>query len=162
MRDIARALDLTPGALYHYFASKADLLYFCQDYSVERLLDKAGEILRRRGPWAEKLRGLVREQVLCMLDELHGSAAHLEFHALPEARLRRIVAKRDRYDAVVRGVIEKGIRAGEFTPCDAKMVSLALLGAVNWTVRWYRPDGPLKPDEIARQFSDYLVRGVLR
>lgn len=162
MREIALAVDLTPGALYHYFENKSDLLYFCQEYSVERLLEKANKVLRLRSSWEAKLRALVTEQVLCMLDELNGSAAHIEFHALPEGKLRRIIAKRDRYDALVRRVIEGGIRGREFVPCDPKMVSLALLGAINWTARWYRPGGPRKPEEIATIFSNYLVRGLRR
>jgi AcrR family transcriptional regulator len=162
LREIARAVDLTPGALYHYFENKADLLYFCQEVSADRLLEKGRAVLRGRGSWEERLRTLLREHVLCMLDELHGAAAHIEFHALPEPRLRTIVRKRDAYEAIVRKVLEGGVRAREFRACDPKLVGLAILGAVNWTARWYRPDGPRTPAEIAETFSDYLVRGVLR
>jgi len=162
MGEIAFSVGLTPGALYHYFESKADLLYFCQEVSAVRLIERARKVLRVRGGWRGKLRALIREQVLCMLDELDGAAAHLEFHALPPARLERIIRKRDAYEAVVQGVVEGGIRAREFAPCDAKMATLAILGAVNWAARWYRPGGRLKPEEIADHFSDYLVRGLVR
>jgi AcrR family transcriptional regulator len=162
MGEIAFSVGLTPGALYHYFESKADLLYFCQEYSAERLIEKARKVLRLRASWEMKLRALISEQVLCMLDELNGSAAHLEFHALPPARLEKIIRKRDAYEGLVQGVIEGGVRAREFLPCDAKMVTLAILGAVNWAARWYRPDGRLKPEEIATHFSNYLVRGLVR
>ncbi len=162
MREIAFAVGLTPGALYHYFESKSDLLYFCQEFSADRLIEKARKVLRLRTSWNGKLRAMICEHLLCMLDELHGSAAHIEFHALPAPRLRKIVGKRDAYEAMVRGVIEKGIRAREFRPCDPKMATLAILGAVNWTARWYRPDGPMPPHEIAAHFSDFLAGGLLR
>jgi AcrR family transcriptional regulator len=162
MREIARAVDLTPGALYHYFENKSDLLYFCQEYSADRLLEKAREVLKLRSSWEAKLRGLVTHHVLCMLDELHGSAAHIEFHALPERRLEKIIAKRDEYEAIVRKVIEGGMKAGEFARGDAKLLGLAILGSVNWSARWYRPEGGKTPAEIATEFSNFLVRGLLR
>ncbi len=162
MREIARAVDLTPGALYHYFENKSELLYFCQEYSADRLLEKARDVLRLRSSWEAKLRALVTHHVLCTLDELHGSAAHIEFHALPGERLAKIIAKRDEYEAIVRRVLSGGMKAGEFVRGDPKMLGLAILGAVNWTARWYRPDGGKSPAGIAAEFSNYLVRGLLR
>jgi AcrR family transcriptional regulator len=162
MRAVALQVGLTPGALYHYFDSKSDLLYFCQEYSADRMIEKARKVLRLGVSWQLKLRAIITEQMLCMLDELNGSAAHLEYHALSRAHREKIVQKRDAYEAIVRGVIEKGIRAREFAPCDVKMVAFAMLGAMNWTARWYRPGGEQNAADIATTFSNYLVRGLLR
>jgi|ERR1041384_3960207 AcrR family transcriptional regulator len=162
MRAIAMQIGLTPGALYHYFGSKSDLLYFCQEYSVDRMIEKARKALRLRAAWQMKLRVIISEQMLCMLDELNGSAAHIEYHGLTRVQRERIVRKRDAYEGLLRSVIERGIRAREFAPCDPKMVAFAILGAINWTARWYRPDGSQSPTEIATKFSNYLVRGLVR
>ena len=162
MQDIARRTAMTPGNLYYYFRGKHALLDFCQNHSLDVLLAQARKVLRGRGSSAVKVMALLEAQLRCMLDELHGAAAHIEFHALPRRALARIIAKRDRYERLLRGLIERGIRAGEFAACDAKLVTLAILGAVNWTVRWYRPDGPQSPEAIARTFVDYLVRGLTK
>lgn len=162
VRDIARRLGMTPGNLYYYFRNKQEILYFCQDYSLDVLLREARRIARLDVPADAKVGALVRAQVLCMLDELHGSAGHIEFHAIPKARLARIIAKRDAYERIVRGVVEEGVRSRRFASCDPKVVTLAILGAVNWTARWYRAGGGLGPEAIADAFSDYLVRGLAR
>ena len=95
MRDIGIAADLSPGNLYHYFRGKDELLFFCQDRAADRLLRALKEARRDRRPLPARLRDLAAAHVLCLLDEVEGSAAHLEVNALP-ARLRtRIVAKRD-------------------------------------------------------------------
>jgi AcrR family transcriptional regulator len=162
VRDIARRAGMTPGNLYYYFRNKQEILYFCQDYSLDVLLREARRIRRRRADAEEKIRALVRSQVLCMLDELGGSAGHIEFHAISRPRLRRIIEKRDAYERIVRAVVTQGIREERFASRDPKLVSLAMLGAINWTARWYRPGGGRSPEAIADAFSDYLVRGLKR
>lgn len=162
VRDIARLTGMTPGNLYYYFRNKQEILYFCQDYSLDVLLRQARRIRRRRIGPEEKVKALIRAQVLCMLDELHGSAAHIEFHAIPRLRLKRIIAKRDEYERMLRSVVQEGVRAGRFAACNPKLVTLAILGAVNWSARWFREDGGQSPDAIAGTFADYLVRGLRR
>src|SRR5438045_7125958 len=81
MRDIAVAAELSPANLYHYFRGKEELLFFCQDRAVERLLDALAAARRERGPLAGRLRQMAIAHVLCLLDEVEGSAAHLEVDA---------------------------------------------------------------------------------
>src|SRR5947209_5050032 len=69
VRDIARRLGMAPGNLYYYFRNKQDILYFCQDYSLDLLLREARRIARLPATPEEKVKALVRAQVLCMLDE---------------------------------------------------------------------------------------------
>ncbi|HEV8121065.1 MAG TPA: TetR/AcrR family transcriptional regulator [Candidatus Polarisedimenticolia bacterium] len=162
VRDIARRTGMTPGNLYYYFRNKQEILYFCQDASLDVLLGEARRIRHADLPADAKVRALVRAQVLLMLDALHGAAGHIEFHAIPKRRLRTIIAKRDAYEALVRRVVREGVRSGRFVSCDAKLASLAILGAVNWTARWYRPGGGWAPGRIADAFADQLVRGLLK
>jgi AcrR family transcriptional regulator len=161
VRDIARRTGMTPGNLYYYFRNKQEILCFCQDYSLDVLLRHARRIRRRRVGPEEKMREMIRMQMLCMLDELHGSAGHIELHAIPRSRLRGIIAKRDEYEGVLRSIVREGVRRGRFAARDEKLVSLAILGAVNWSARWFRGEGSRSPEEIAGSFADYLVRGLL-
>ena len=162
MREIADAIGMAPAALYYYFRSKEDLLYFCQDYSLDRMIAEARAIERggKKLPAAEKLAAVIAAQLRCMLDELHGSSAHLEFRAIPRPKLSRIIAKRDAYEACLRRILAAGVRSGEFRRVDVKLASLALLGAINWTIKWYRPGGPRDAATIARAFSDVMIHGL--
>jgi hypothetical protein len=51
-------------------------------------------------------------------------------------------------------------RSGEFVECDPKLVTRAILGALNWTARWYRPEGAQSPEAVGAAFAAYLVRGL--
>src|SRR6266851_573795 len=96
------------------------------------------------------------------LDELHGTALFLDLEAMSPAHLKTIIAGRDRFDHGMRKVLEEGIRSGAFVQADAKLLSFAILGAVNWIPRWYSPDGPASSQEIADRFADYLIAGLRR
>ena len=162
MREIARGLDLAPGALYYYFESKEDLLYACQMLSLKGLLSDARRILRSDSPPEEKLRALVRSHLEHILDEVGGGLAHMEFHALPKVKLDEVVEGRDAYERIIRKVIRDGIASGAFRRVDPKFASLALLGSLNWTVVWWRPEGKreLSASAVAGQFAEIMIEGL--
>jgi len=161
MREIAAAADLSPANLYHYFHGKQELLYFCQETSLERMLAAVHAARRARIPAAERLRGVIRAHVDCVLGEMEGAAAHLEVDDLPAPLKRRILAKRDLYERDIRRIVAAGIASGEFVDCDAKLTTQAILGALNWSARWFRPDGERSPSDVGDAFATYLVRGLI-
>jgi TetR/AcrR family transcriptional regulator len=161
MRDIAEAATLSPANLYNYFHGKHDLLFFCQDNSLDRMISALDKARRTRTTAAAKLRLVIGSHLRCVLDEVEGSAAHLVTTALPSHQQRYLLAKRDGYEKGVRNLIVGGMRAGEFVPCDPALATRALLGALNWSVQWFSPDGRLTAEQIAEGFADYLIRGLL-
>ncbi len=161
MRDIAAAASLSPANLYNYFRGKHEILYFCQDNSLDRMLAALEKARRSRTTVAHRLRLVIVSHLRCVLDEVEGSAAHYLTSPLPAHLHRRLVSKRDRYENGVRQMIVSGTRSGEFVPCDPALATRALLGALNWSVLWYSPAGPLTAAEIAEGFADYLLHGLL-
>jgi AcrR family transcriptional regulator len=161
MRDIAAAADLSPANLYHYFRGKDELLFFCQDRSLDRLLAALRAARRDSRPPVQRLRDIAVAHVLCLIDEVEGSAAHLEVDALPSRLRARIVAKRDRYERGVRALVAGGIRSQLLRATDATIATRAFLGALNWTAHWFRPDGEQSPQQVAEVVADYAVSGLL-
>ena len=161
MRDIAAAADLSPANLYNYFKGKHELLFFCQDNSLDRMLTALRSARSAKAGAAEKLRLVIESHLRCVLDEVEGSAAHLLTSQLPPPLQRPLIAKRDRYEEGVRQLILAGIQSEEFIACDAALATRAILGALNWSVRWFSPEGPLTAAQIAEEFSSFLIRGLM-
>ena len=160
--EIARALNMTKGNLYYYFKNKEEILFFCHDYSLDILLGRLKEIEASAGGPAEKLRRLIVAFIHMIIDELHGTALTLDLEALSPRHLRKVIRKRDRFDRALRALIKEGMNRGEFAGDDPKLLTFAILGAMNWITRWYDPQGPSSSWEIAESFADYLLAGLAR
>jgi len=159
LEDIADQLGIRKTALYHYFPDKEAILYACHRESLaelDRILDGA----RRLDSAGEKLAHVIREHVRVMTDTLEGSPLAFEVTALSPERQKEVIAARDRYERALRRMIQEGIADGEFRETNAKTAVFAILGAINWIARWYRPDGALQADELGREFADHLLGGL--
>src|SRR5205085_1696470 len=92
--------------------------------------------------------------------EVEGAAAHLEVDALPRRLRSVIVAKRDRYERGVRALVAEGVRSGTLASTDPTIATRAFLGALNWTARWFRPEGPDALEHVADVVAEYAVAGL--
>jgi AcrR family transcriptional regulator len=160
VEEIARHLRMTKGNLYYYFRDKEEILYFCHDYSLDILLDLLHEVEKERLSADARLRRLVVAFVHMIIDELAGTALTQDLQDLSPPHLRRVIRKRDRFDRGIRRVLEKGMADGTFVQGDAKLLSFAILGAVNYITRWFDPRGAATSEEIGEAFADYLLAGL--
>ena len=159
--EIASALDMTKGNLYYYFQNKEEILFACHDYSLDELLALMDQVRAESNGPDDKLRKLILAFIHMMLDELQATALTLDLQALSPTLMKRIITKRDRFDHGLRAIIQQGMDDGLFRPGDPKLIGFAIMGAVNWTTKWFDPGGPASSDEIGAAFADYLVGGLL-
>jgi AcrR family transcriptional regulator len=159
--EIASALEMTKGNLYYYFRNKEEILFACHDYSLDVLLGLLTQVEADGTRPDEKLRTLILAFIHVILDELRGTALTLDLQALSPPLLKRVIAKRDRFDQGMRGIIQQGMDEGIFRHGDPKLIAFAIMGAVNWISKWFDPAGPSTSDQIGESFADYLVGGLL-
>jgi len=160
VEQIANALHMKKGNLYYYFRNKEEILFACHQYSLDRLMQLLEEVEGGALAPDEQLRRLVHAFVHTILDELHGTALFLDLEALTPAHLKAVIVRRDRFDHGVRQILENGMASGVFAPADAKLLTFALMGSVNWIPRWFNPEGPATSQQIAEAFAEYFIAGL--
>jgi TetR/AcrR family transcriptional regulator len=160
--EVARALGVTKAALYYHVESKEELLFRCGKLPFEIGLEGIRRAREQARAPDEQLRLALACYIEGMTDQLGGSVVILEEGALSAAHDREVKAGRDAYERQLREIIARGVAEEVFEPCDPRVIGFAILGAMNWIPRWFRPEGDRSGKEIAEALSSYLVRGLLR
>ena len=162
MQDIAAAVGLYKGSLYHYIGSKEDLLVQVFERAMGDLVSDVERIasdLALRP--SEQVRRVIALHVTAVAENLDALTVYLhEYRALTGEAFARVAAQRERYAALVNQVVARGVREGEFGSTDVGIATLGLIGMCNWVCQWYRPGGRLSPDQIAARFADLVLQGL--
>jgi len=150
IRDISSAAGMHSGSPFYHFKTKQDILVAVMEQGLAEGLRRLEDAIVAPGTAAQRLHRMIRAQISTILEEGNDFIPVLlyDWRSLTEANRRRIIALNDRYDALWQPVIDELKREGHM-PGDAQLVRLLVLGAVNWTGRWYRDGGRLSLDEIA-------------
>jgi AcrR family transcriptional regulator len=160
MQDVADHLGLVKGNLYYYFRTKEELIYHAHVKCVQVSLEALKRAAASEAKPAERLRALIVEHILAMTEGEYGAVLLEDIDRLTPAHRRKYVALRDEFEKGVRELIKAGIAQGDFARQDPRTAAFAILGAINWIPKWYRPDGELTARAIAERFADMFVRAL--
>jgi AcrR family transcriptional regulator len=149
IRDIAQQVGLLPGSVYHHFPSKEDLFVAIHREGFRQLVSRSENAIGKEAdPWrrlelacAVHIDGAVAGDAIARITAIGLFAIH-------EDRLQqRLERDRKNYDQQFRKLVAD-LDLPRTT--DRSIFRLALLGALNWTLIWYRP-GKATPRQIARE-----------
>lgn len=163
VRDIAEALNIKGGSLYAHIESKDDLLWESVCAAADRFFAAIEPIIASDLLTSEKLRRVIAAHVGVITSNLSAASVYsTEWRHLSTKRRSEFAAKRDAYEKTIRNLVTDCIHEGTFAALDEKFATLLILSSINWIYQWYRPDGQMRPDEIARKLTDMLFDGLRR
>jgi AcrR family transcriptional regulator len=147
MRDIAGEAGMLAGSMYYHFPSKNDLIAAVYEQGVAEIgsaVDRA--LAGQQEPWCRLEAACVAHLQSLLADRAHAAVMTADLSRLDPKLRRRLVTMRDGYE---RRFVEL-VAALPLAPgTDRTLWRLQLLGALNWTPTWYRPNGK-SPATIAR------------
>jgi AcrR family transcriptional regulator len=164
MNDVAAALKLSKGGLYHHFQSKDEILYQIMNHAMDITQERVIDPVRSIADPEQRLRALIRlhiEVVLSPADREITVMLH-ENHPLPPALRKKINARKKDYVHVLENLMAEVQRArhakGAVGP---RAAAFALLGMLNWIYQWYKPEGALQAQNLVPQFTEFVFGGLL-
>ena len=161
MKDIAEAVELQKGSLYHHVESKQEILLALLDEALERIVDILQDIKNQDLTPDQKLRQAMRSYLSFMAENRSiSSVLVLEHRSLEPDLKKQHIPKRDHVEKIWLDILNEGISEGYFSTEQPGLIIKGLLGVLNWTITWYREDGTLTPIEIADHFSDLFLQGL--
>lgn len=164
LRDIADAAGVKAGSIYYHFDSKEALLAEILDQGIERIDATLSEALADAGTDPRhRLRVAIEAHLRALFEHGPYTAAHVGvFHTSPESVRRAGIPARDAYEERWADLLAEAAGADLLAPdVDRRVARVALLGMMNATLDWYRPDGRRGLDQVADTIADVVLDGLL-
>jgi AcrR family transcriptional regulator len=160
---LARSLNASKAWIYHYYDSKEAVLYALLEAHVSRLLATAREALTWDAAPEARLRRLVR----CLLEVyVDATAEHTvlmnELEALPAHQRAELRALQRELVDMFQALIDEIRPELAASARHRRPTAMMLMGMINWTYTWFRPDGRVSAVEFADMVTDLFTGGIAR
>jgi AcrR family transcriptional regulator len=161
MREIASASGVRAGSVYNHFQNKEDLLYRIAFGTMDEMVVGGSAAVGDGNTPTEKLHAFVTFHIAyCIERRFQARVADDFIHVLAEEARASVVARRDEYEAILRGILRAGIDEDGWVVADVAVVTFALVTMLTDVRLWFRPDGRLALSDVIQIYSDLAFRSV--
>ena len=151
IRDLARAVDLRSGSIFHYFDSKDEILFAVMERAIIDAIARMEAAVASAGNPRDRLRALIRAELGLIHHDETRDGMEVTFYAwesLSSEAREALLELRDAYEAIWMTALGAARTVGLIAGSPA-LLRRFLTGAQVWTVKWYRAGGPLSLDALA-------------
>jgi AcrR family transcriptional regulator len=136
-RDIARAADISPTALYVHHDSKEELLYLISRQGHTEALEVVRSAVDKSSDPLVQLRSVAHDfAIYHARSHVMSRVVNYELAALEDDHLTEILALRREITETIRDLVDKGIASGAFDPPDRRLAVAALISLGVDIARW--------------------------
>ncbi|WP_369680880.1 TetR/AcrR family transcriptional regulator [Pseudomonas gingeri] len=150
VRDLASAIGIQSGSIFHHFKSKDEILRAV----MEETIHYNTALMRASLAEAASLRERVLALIRCELQSIMGGTGEAmavlvyEWRSLSPEGQAKVLALRDVYEQIWLQVLGEARDAG-YIKGDVFITRRFLTGALSWTTTWFRPQGSLTLEQLA-------------
>ncbi|HBP6192143.1 TPA: TetR/AcrR family transcriptional regulator [Pseudomonas aeruginosa] len=161
VRDLASAVGIQSGSIFHHFKSKDEILRSVMEETI--LYNTA--LMRAALADAEDLRERVLGLIRCELQSIMGGTGEAmavlvyEWRSLSAEGQAYILGLRDIYEQMWLDVLGEARLAG-YCQGDPFILRRFFTGALSWTTTWFRPEGPMSLDQLAEEALALVIKNA--
>jgi len=160
LKDISDEAALSKGAIYYYFSSKHEILFFILDTYMDSLLDGLEEELVEVPPGTARIEFITRRHLSLYNNRVpEAKAILLDAHNLPTKEFKAVAAKQKRYARILAQALAEYFD-GRMPAVNLKAIAYILFGMCNSFMHWHDPEGPIKLDELTDMCLNIFLRGT--
>src|SRR5690606_38988505 len=148
VRDLAAAVGLQSGSLFHHFRNKEEILLAVMANGIQSVINEGKALLDYHADPRDRLVGLFRLHMTSLIFGPGGNAMHaiiFEWRSLSPDGKARVRELGDAYEALWHRAIDDAV-AAQLIEGDPVLLRKFVLGGMNHMVRWYKPSGRVPPD----------------
>jgi AcrR family transcriptional regulator len=164
VREIALKAGLNKATIYHYFSSKEEILFKIMDNAMEEALKNLEAILSEDSDALEKFENVLKfyskyyvskqAELSLLVNELN-SLKH-EYKTLLTEKEKKYV---DLMKSVLYELKKKGVLKEEL---PITVIVFTFFSIIHYTVKWYKPSGKIKVDELSEYFVEIFTKGIFK
>lgn len=159
VRDLASAVGIQSGSIFHHFKSKDEILRSVMEETIRYNTALMQASLDEVSTLRERVLALIR----CELQSIMGGTGEAmavlvyEWRSLSVESQQFILGLRDIYEQLWLDVLGEAKAAGYFK-ADPFILRQFLRGALSWTTAWFHPEGPLTLEQLAEEALSLVLK----
>src|SRR5690625_4977225 len=163
IQDIVDCLGVTKGTFYYYYKNKQELLNDINLNFIEYMLEQQRTIVSNENNSGEDK---IYNIIFMVISSIRTRKQHArifirEMRHMENTNLNEIKQIRKEFKMNIQQLVDDGIKTGEFKHnLNSYIISLGIIGMMNWTYYWYDPAGEVSAEEVANIFMDMIRTGI--
>ena len=158
MRALGERLGIAAPSLYNHYPEKQQILLDIAECTMRELLGGGLAAVEAHGEPEDQLRAFIAAHVRFHTQRrVEAIVADAELHALDPDNRARVIEVRDRYEALLRGILERGKDQAGWEVPDVPVIAFGIFTMATGVMSWFREGGRLSSEDVARIYTDFSL-----
>lgn len=160
VRDIAEAVGIQSGSLFHHFATKEEMLLEIMREAFLSICIAHEKVLATEPDPVKQLRALIAEELEAILSDErrdYHAVLYFDWREAPEAAMPELNRLRKRFKSCWLSALQSCDEAGQLR-CPPDIAEHIINGALRGVMTWFRKGGKYTTEQFSDLFAHLFIK----